>query len=800
MTCTKCKRLCENAKTANMPGEGPLGAEIMFIGEAPGREEDEGGRPFIGRAGRYLRRSMFLAAGIDESAVYITNACRCRPPGNATPKTVELRNCRDKLMDEIRQVNPKVIVLLGNAPLASFLYLDKVGGITKWRGKPLWSREFGCWVVATFHPSALMRDKSLGVTYRHECAVDDLELAVQLTTRDAPESREHKAHLDLGSEGLGRFLKAARESGVVAVDLETDLFHPTNDILGVSMCFKGKSGRYNSTYVSWESMASVKVSFIEILQDASVKKLFHNIGFDEKFLYYHGAPVGENADDTMIMAHLLDENFSAGLKENTWRYLDFGGYDIGLDMYKVEAKFKKNTSYREIPIDILSAYAASDAYATYRLWEEFTPRLQEEGTFSLYDKVLMPVRRILTQAEITGFSVDLAQAASIEKRCDAALEKLVGRIFGVAGHEFDIGSTKQLGAVLFEELGLRPEGMTKTGKNSVDAAALKLIAKQRKKGAKIAEYLLRYKYIEKLRGTYVSPAKKHVWSDGRVHSTFRMTGTVTGRASNANPCTHNIPKDKFIRSLYQASEGRVLVEADIKAAELRAVALYSGEEVFLEAFKRGDNIHKVTYRTIFNKSDDYEPTQDEYRLAKTINFGLIYGISPMGLAARTGLTEAQARDFMEKYFDRLPKIRDFMRGVVRTAKKKGYVESLFRRRRRLPDIQGDDMALVRRCARQAQNAPIQSAAADYTYIGLIRVARALKNAGLNANIVHTVHDCIVVDTPESEVDQVKSIIMQSFETPVRAFPIKMEVDVVVGRAWGEENESNLDKLFKEIGV
>jgi len=803
--CDRCDKLCKNATTVNMAGDGPVGADLMFVGEAPGREEDECGRPFVGRAGRWLRKQMLMAAGIDQDAVFMTNACRCRPPGNKTPTKVELRNCRDKLVEDIKRVRPKVIVLLGNAPLASLLYMDKVGGITKWRGKPMWSREFGCWIIATFHPSALMRDKGMGISYRHDLAVDDLELAVQLVSRKPPVQggdRWKTRHLS-DVWHVRKFLAAARVSGMVSVDLETDGFRPTNDILGVSMCYKSELSRYYSVYIEWPllvSAADVKAAFIEILQDAAVRKVFHNVAFDEKFLHYHGCPVGENVVDTMMAAHLLDENFSAGLKENAWRYLAVGGYDIGLDMYKYDQKFKKGQSYAGIPVDIMAPYAAMDALATYQLWEVLEPKLREEGSFSLFNKVLIPVRRILTQVEITGFAVNLDQARVIEDRCVRAKEVLIQKIYAYAGREFDIASAKQLGTVLFDELGLTPIGETKTGQRSVDAATLRAVATQRKRGAKIAEYILKYKYIEKLRGTYIVPVQKNVWSDRRVRSSFRMTGTVTGRASNADPCTHNIPKDQLIRSLYRASDGCVLVEADIKAAELRAVALYSGEQVFLDAFARGENIHKVTYRTIFGKADDYEPTQDEYRLAKTINFGLIYGISPVGLAGRTGLTKVQAQDFMRQYFERLPMIAAWLRRVVRDAKKTGYVESLFKRRRRLPDIQGDDESVVRRCSRQACNAPIQSAAADYTYIGLVRVARAIKNAGLRAKIVHTVHDCIVVDTPADEVDVVREIILTAFETPVTAFPLKMEVDVVVGAAWGEENESNLERLFQDIKV
>lgn len=800
--CTNCKH-CETARFIRMPGDGPADAEMMIIGEAPGETEDETGRPFTGRTGKYLRRNMFLAAGIDESEVRITNAVRCRPKNNKTPSIRDIRACREHLISEVRKVNPKVCVLVGNVPLASVLYLDKVQGINKWHGKVLWSRELNCWVVPTYHPSGVLREKNMGSMYRHKLAVDDLELAVQVMTRKPNFPALPKAQLLKTPEQLQSYLRVVLQRKIVSVDLETDRFDPRNDILGVSMCFK-KGGKYWPVYIEWKTLQRDGANwnlFRELMASKTVVKLTWNMGFEEKFLRFHKAPIGGIDYDVMIAAHLLDENFSAGLKENTWRYLGFGGYDLALDKYKVEHKFTKTTSYKKIPLEILWKYGAMDALATFMLWEKFELRLEEEGMTHLFKDILCPARRVMVDAECTGFPVDLIHAADLKKRCEKSLEVLEQKIYEIAGRKFNIRSGRELATILFDELGLKSYSMTATGQRSTDKDALAYVAKQKKSGAKLAKCLVNYKYVQKMLKTYITPAQKWMWNDdGKVHSSFNMVGTVTGRTSNSNPCTHNIPKDKLIRSMYCASPGNVLIEADLKAAELRVLAMMSGEPVLLDAFARGIDPHDQTYRTMFDKSETYKPSQTERDLAKRTGFGLVYGISPQGLARTANVSVEKAENFMKRYFDRLPAVKKFMRQLVRDARKLGYVVSIFGRKRRLPDIHSDDEQVVRRVARQAQNAPIQTGSAEYTYILLIRVSRMLKKSGLLAKIIHTVHDCLIVDTPENEVEEVTALIEEQSAKPVKGFTIPMAVDIKVVRAWGEHNESKLELLFNELKV
>lgn len=810
MGCNKCNKLCENAKTVCMKGSGPTkGVEIMLIGEAPGAEEDEQGVPFIGRAGKFMRKNLMAPLGMEGNEVFITNAVRCRPPANRVPRRREIVNCRENLVREIREIRPKVILLLGNSALCSILFLEKVQGITRWNGKLLWSIEFGCWVIPTFHPSALMRDRSMGIDWRFDTALEAFQLAQQVTHRKAPEQPRVKKLIITSVTGLLAYLRAtmnASDSNMkVSVDLETDLFDPRNDILGVSMCFKGREGIYYPMYTAWETMLEAndygKKLFNRILYSDKIIKPFHNVAFDKRFLWFHRFKI-RNAQDTMIAAHLLDENFSVGLKQRTWIDLTFGGYDIALEKYKIEHKFTKNTSYKEIPFDTLAGYAAFDALATYMLWEKYEVRLKEEGLLPLYQKISMPVREVMTEAEINGIRVDMDSAESLSKRMTKAKEVLEEKILKEARKDINFMSTKQLSHLLFEELRAPDSGRTQKGNLKCDKAALTKVARgdPKRRATKIAQTVLKYKYMDKLQGTYIGQVNKFVWDDGRVHSNYNLAGTVTGRTSNSQPCTHNIPKDQLIRSLYIASPGCKIVEADLKGAEMVAMAAVSKDQVLTEIIESGADLHNRTFIEIFDKSDDYIPTQDERRVGKMINFGVIYGITATGLAKRLKIAVTTAQKYIDMYFSRFVGVAEWIHKIRFEAKRNGYVVSLFNRKRRLPDIQRDDKWPKLEAERQAINSLVQSAAADYTYIGLIRTSKLLKKYQLNAKVVHTVHDCILVDTPEEEIDQVKQIIKYAFEKRVKAFPLPMKVDIEVSNSWGEHNESNLEVMLKEMGV
>ena len=813
--CSRCKSICSFVKTNCMEGTGPENPDLMFLGEAPGEDEDRIGSPFVGMAGRFLHKNILRPLNIDPSTVRISNGVRCRPTkenkktktrSNRTPDRKEIMNCRSYLEEEIKRIKPKVLILLGNVPLCSVVFLDKVQGITRWRGRSMWSSEFNCWIISTYHPSALMRDRNMGLWFRYNQAIEDIKKALEMVNWKVPNNKElvPEARLLKTEISIRDYLRKVIKNKLVAVDTETDLLDPRGDILGVSLCYKEDS-KYYPVYFEWkmiEESTALSSLLDRVLTGSDITKVFQNRDYDSRFFYQHGFKVRGTVHDTMEMAHLLDENFSVGLKERTWIDLTFGGYDIPLEKWKIEHKWVRNRSYKDIPIDVIAPYAALDAAATLMLCGKYIPRMIEEELWPLYSKISMPVREVMTEASINGMYLNMEVAEALDKRMTKAMKFLEEKIYEVVGEKFKFTSTKQLATKLFEEMKAPHGGKTKKGNWKCDKAVLVSLAQRdvNRRYVKLAQFVLKYKYIDKLRGTYIGQAREYLWEDGKIHSSYNQTGTVTGRASNSKPCTHNIPKDRLIRSLYRASPGNKLVEADSRQSEMRCIAAESHDELLIKIIESGKDIHNMTYNEMFGKDPDYVPTQDERRIAKSINFGLIYGITAIGLARRLGVDIDTAQSYIDRYFKRFCGVAKWMADIIVFARKHGYVVSLFKRRRRLLDILNDDKYERWRAQRQAMNSPIQGESADFTYIVAVRVYKMLKKYNLKAKIVHSVHDCILVDTPPSEVNLVKRIIKWAFTKPIAALPMKMDCDIEVNEMWGEHNESNLEVILTECAA
>ena len=813
--CELCPKLCKNSMNVCMEGDGPSNADLMIVGEAPGGTEDEMNRPFVGRAGTFLRDEILIPARVPESKVRFTNAVRCHPPKNKTPTVREIEKCRPYLETEIRRVRPKVIVGVGNVPLATFLQTfykgdpeegtgkrtePKVSGITRWQGKKLWLREFQCWFIPTLHPSYCMRSEMARSSYTTNQVVADFRKAWELAQEDLPGS---PAYRDLPQctvattpPQVRSVFDAMSKSEVFAFDIETGGSGRYADKRVIGLSFS--KSRDRGFYVPWSSIdATLTKDLVELLTSNRLK-LMHNGAYEVRILKTaHGISINNTRYfDTMLAAHLVDENFSKRLKDLAWLHTTFGGYDVPLERYKYENRIKED--YSLIPEEILAPYAALDAVVTWILYRDFDVAMRREKVRPLFDKIVMPVRRVMSDAEMNGIRVDLDRAKHLYDLCGQAIERLEGLIHSCAGSVFNISSPKQLQKVLYADMGFTPLKETKTG-YSTDAESLEYLSAQ--PDSEIVTHLMNRSYVHTMMATHIGQAIEFVWpEDGRVHTNYNLTGAVTGRCSANSPSLQNVPQDRLVRSLYVASEGNLLVEADLKSAELATVAAVSGEETFIRAFENGLDLHSETYRRIRDLPPDYECTKLERRMAKTINFGLIYGLTEVGLARRLDMTVEEAAEFMRLYFERLPKVAEWMERQKAFARRHGYVVSVFGRRRRLPLAMSDRLGDVNRAERQAMNSPIQSGAADYTYVGLVRLRRAILRERLEGKIVHTVHDCVVTDTPKGEVEAMTGLIKQSFETPVKVMPVRMGVDVEVNERWGQENESRLEDVFASVGI
>ena len=415
------------------------------------------------------------------------------------------------------------------------------------------------------------------------------------------------------------------------------------------------------------------------------------------------------------------------------------------------------------------------------LYGEMGPKLEERQVEALYFDVEHPLCRVLAEMELAGFQVDAGMLRSFGETLTAAIETLEQRIYSYAG-QFNINSPKQLGEVLFERLGLPSYKKTKTGWSTSAEVLEKL------RGAHpIVGEVLEYRQYAKLKSTYVDGLLKVISPDGRVRTSFQMTVTATGRLSSTEPNLQNIPTrtelGSELRRMFVAGPGQILVDADYSQIELRLLAHISGDQAMVDAFRSGEDFHTVTAAHVFSVPVE-EVTPAMRRAAKAVNFGIVYGISPFSLSQDLGVTVAEAKAYMGAYFHRFPGVKAYMDQVVERARADGYVETPMHRRRALPEIKSSNHNMRSFGERVALNMPIQGAAADIIKLAMVRVHRQLKEADLAARLIMQVHDELIVECPETEADQVKTILVREMEG---AYPLSVPLiaEAHSGKSWLE---------------
>ena len=414
-------------------------------------------------------------------------------------------------------------------------------------------------------------------------------------------------------------------------------------------------------------------------------------------------------------------------------------------------------------------------------YEVMLPKLRETGVEELYFTVELPLCRVLAEMELAGFRVDARMLQSFGDKLSTAISTLEQQIYDHAG-KFNINSPKQLGEVLFERLGLPAYKKTKTG-YSTNAEVLDKLRGQHP----IVDQVLEYRQYTKLKSTYVDGLLKVIAPDGRVRTSFQMTVTATGRLSSTEPNLQNIPTrtelGSELRRMFAAGEGKMLVDADYSQIELRLLAHISGDKAMQEAFLSGEDFHTVTASHVFGVPLE-SVTPGMRRAAKAVNFGIVYGISAFSLSQDLGVTVAEAKEYMEAYFARFPGVKEYMDRVIAEARERGYVETLMHRRRTLPEIKSSNFNMRSFGERVALNMPIQGTAADIIKLAMVKVFERLEKENLEAKLIMQVHDELIVECPESEVEQVKSLLTQEMEG-VFAMTVPLTAEAHSGRNWLE---------------
>lgn len=616
-----------------------------------------------------------------------------------------------------------------------------------------------------------------------EFAVEPTDVPKYSTLADL-KSTPHIYHLVDTEEKrceLGRFLS---EQDFFAFDTETDGIDPLKaGLVGMSFAVKENEAWYVPVPATREEADKVLAYFSPALQNPKSLKIGQNIKFDILVVRKYGIRVAGPLFDTMIAHYLLNPELRHGMDYLAETYLKYKTVHIE---ELIGPKGKKQLSMRDVPVVQVAEYAAEDADVTLKLKNYFAPYLKKEGLESLFYDIEMPLIYVLAEMEHTGVTLDTVALKQSSEELTAALKQLEKEIYELAGMKFNINSTRQVGEVLFDHLKIEGKAKkTKTGSYSTNE---EILEKMRSKHPIVGK-LLEYRGLKKLLSTYIDALPELLNPEtGKIHTSYNQAVTSTGRLSSTNPNLQNIPvRDELGREIRKAftaeNEDCVFFSADYSQIELRIMAHLSQDAHMIEAFRSGADIHAATAAKIYGVPVE-EVTSDMRRKAKTANFGIIYGISVFGLAERLNIPRAESKELIEGYFKTYPGIRAYMDESIAVAKEKGYVETIYKRKRFLPDINSHN-AIVRGYAeRNAINAPIQGSAADIIKVAMIRIFNRFETEGLKSKMILQVHDELNFNVYKDEQEKVKQIVLEEMEGAIQ-LQVPLIADYGEGVNWLE---------------
>ncbi len=589
---------------------------------------------------------------------------------------------------------------------------------------------------------------------------------------------------------LDALIEAAEAKGLLAVDTETTSLNVARaELVGLSLAIEGQRGFYvplghvddfDQRQPGQLELAQVLDRLRPILADPGVLKIGHNLKYDLGVLIKYAVPVTP-FDDTMLLSYVLDgASHGHGMDELAQRHL---GHET-IPYEAVCGKGAKQIGFARVPIDKATDYAAEDAAVTFRLWEFLKRRLIDERVVTVYETLERPLPPILAQMETTGIKVDKGHLQQLSSTFTQRMAMLEEDAIKRAGRPFNLGSPKQLGEILFDEMGIGGSKKTKTGAYATGAEILEELAAQ---GHALPQVILDWRQLQKLTRTYTEAlVEEIVPRTGRVHTSYMMAATSTGRLSSTDPNLQNIPirteEGRKIREAFVADDGHLLVSADYSQIELRVLAHMADIQALKEAFAKDTDIHSVTAARMF-KVPEAEVGGELRRRAKMINYGIIYGIGAFGLAQRLGIPQGEAKAFIDAYFEEYPGVKEYMERAKAEAREQGYVKTLFGRRCYVPEILSKQPARRAYAERQAINAPIQGSAADIMKRAMRRVAKALALADLDVRMLLQVHDELVFEVPEPAVETVKGLVKTTMEAAA-SLDVPLVVDVGAGTSWG----------------
>ncbi len=573
----------------------------------------------------------------------------------------------------------------------------------------------------------------------------------------------------------------------ITIDTETTSEEPMRArLVGISLCIEPPEAVYIPLGHHTEGLQPELKETISLLApllaDKDIKKTGQNIKYDMIVLSRNGAPVAGADMDTMIASYLLNP----GRRRHNLEELsqDMLGHRM-ISFKEVTSGLKKPVNFADVPLEKARDYSCEDVHVTALISEKLRSLLDEKGLSGLLRDVEMPLVPVLVHMEMAGVCIDLDNLKALGKEFEQRLGEIEQEIFEMAGEEFNLNSPMQLGKILFEKLGLPQQKKTrkKTG-YSTDVEVLKKLAGLHP----LPEKMLLYRNLAKLKSTYVDGLAAAVNPEtGRIHTSYNQTVTATGRLSSSNPNLQNIPvktdEGKRIRKLFTAPKGRLLVSADYSQIDLRVLAHYSKDSALLQAFRNGEDIHSRTASEIFGVMPEMV-TPEMRRAAKTVNFGIVYGMSAYGLAKELDISRKEAAQFMERYFERYPGVKQYMEEIVKKARRDGFVTTLLGRRRYLPDITSRQKNVREFAERTAINTPIQGTAADIIKLAMIKCHERVSREIPDALMVLQVHDELVIEAARDDAKEVKGLLKDVMENIIK-LEVPLKVSVGQGENWAE---------------
>jgi len=585
-------------------------------------------------------------------------------------------------------------------------------------------------------------------------------------------------------EELKLLVEKMMKQEIVAFDTETEGLNALEtDIVGISFSWQNGIGYY----LPIKNNKSAHEKSFEILrpffESTEIIKVGHNIKFDIQVLHKYNIKVLTPIYDTMVAHYLINPDMRHNLDTLSESYLNYSPISIESLIGK---KGKNQISMRDVSIDKITDYASEDADITLQLKSIFDKEIEVNNLSKIFYDIEIPMINVLSEMETEGIKIDTSYLEKLDKEFEEDLEKLKKEIFKKSGEEFNLNSPKQLGEILFDKLKLvsKPK-KTKTGQYSTSEEVLSSLANDHK----IIEDILEWRSLDKLQNTYVKSLPNEVSSlTNRVHSSFNQTVTTTGRLSSNNPNLQNIPirtanGQKIRRAFIPRGSDYILMAADYSQIELRVIASMSNEKNMIDAFVNNQDIHTMTASKIYNV-DPENVTREQRGNAKTVNFGIIYGVSAFGLSQQTDLNRSESKVMIDNYFLNYPGLKKYMSDQIDFARNNGYVETIMGRRRYLQNINSQNNMLRSSSERNAINAPIQGSAADIIKIAMININSELKKQSLKSKMLLQVHDELVFDVHKSEKDQIKDIVKTTMESAVK-LKVPLKIDLEFGKNWLE---------------